>query len=221
MRFNIGHWEVRIRARLVVLIYQIHHHLRHHILLLRAALGDHQRQGDQCVVVQKARAVGTVEDAVVLQKPQEQKRRDAFVTVAEQVVLDCQVEQIGRFILDAWTAEGLVNRTHRAFERLVLLEGEQLAAAELVAQHLQRLHRILIGRMKRFLRRGCRNLQLLIVITIERVEAISVVRNHAQQPDRLGFRNILCSQNIGEQADGLFQLLQPLGFGLAVNRIAF
>ena len=94
---------MRIRARLVVLIYQIHYHLRHHILLLGAALGDHQRQGDQCVVVQKARAVGTVEDAVVLQKPQEQKRRDAFVTVAEQVVLDCQAEQIGRLLLDART----------------------------------------------------------------------------------------------------------------------
>lgn len=32
--------------------------------------------------------------------------------------------------------EGLVNRPHRAFERLVLLVGEQLAASELIAQYL-------------------------------------------------------------------------------------
>ena len=115
----------------------------------------------------------------------------------------------------------VVNRTHRAFERLVLLVGEQCAAAKLVAQHLQRLHRILIGRAERLLGSSGRYLQLLIIVAVERIEAVGVIRNHAQQPDRLGFRNILCSQNIGEQADGLFQLLQLFGFGLAVNRIAF
>ena len=72
----------------IVLIDQIHHHLRHHVLLLGAALCDHQRQGHQRVVIQETRAVGTVEDAVVLQEPEEQERRDAFVAVAERVVLD-------------------------------------------------------------------------------------------------------------------------------------
>ena len=168
----------------IVPVDQIHHHLRHHILLLGAALGDHQRQGDQCVVVQKARAVGTIEDAVVLQEPQEQERCDAFVAVAERVVLDRQVEQIGRLFLDTRVeitpAEGLVNRTHRAFERLVLLVGEQFATAELVAQHLQRLHRILIGRTKWLLGGSGRYLQLLIIVAVERIEAVGIVCNHAQ-----------------------------------------
>ena len=94
---------MRIRARLVVLIYQIHYHLRHHILLLGAALGDHQRQGDQCVVVQKARAVGKVKNAVVLQEPQEQERCNALVAITERVVFDRPAEQIGRLLLDART----------------------------------------------------------------------------------------------------------------------
>ncbi len=89
----------------------------------------------------------------------------------------------------------------------ILFAGEQCAAAELVAQHLQRLHRILIGRAERLLGGSSRHLQLLIIVAVERVEAISIVRNHAQQPDRLGFRNLLRSQDIGEQTDGLFQLL--------------
>ena len=36
----------------IVLIDQIHHNLRHHVFFLRAALGNHQRQGDQCIVIQ-------------------------------------------------------------------------------------------------------------------------------------------------------------------------
>ena len=139
------------------------------------------------------------------------------------MVLDRQVEQVGRFLLDARVevaaAEGLVNRAHRALERLVLLAGEQGAAAELVAQHLQRRHRILIGRAERLLRRSGRYLQLLIIVAVERIEAVGVVRNHAQQPDRLGFRNLLRSQDMGEQADGLFQLLQLLGFRLVIDGI--
>lgn len=192
---------------LIILINKIHHNFRHHVLFLRAALGYHQCQGHQRVVIQKARAVGTVEDAVVLQEPQEQERCDAFVAVAERMVLDRQVKQIGRFLLDARVkvvaAEGLVNRTHRTFERLVLLVGEQLAAAELVAQYQQYRHRIFIRRMKRFLGRSSRHFQLLVIVAVERIETVSIVRNHAQQPDRLGFRHLLCRQNFGKQTNGL------------------
>ena len=46
--------------KLIILIYQIHHHLRHHVLLLGAALGDHQRQGDQYIVVHKARTISAM-----------------------------------------------------------------------------------------------------------------------------------------------------------------
>ncbi len=62
-------------------------------------------------------------------------------------------------------------------------------------------------------------LQLLIIVAVERIESVGIVRNHAQQPDSLGFRNILCNQDIGEQADGLFQLLQLLGFRLGIDGI--
>ena len=139
------------------------------------------------------------------------------------MVFNRQIEQISRLLLNARIevppAESLVNCAHRAFERLVLLVGEQPAATELVAQHLQCRHRILIGRAERLLRRSGRYLQLLIIVAVERIEAISIVRNHAQQPDRLGFRNLLRSQDIGEQADGLFQLLQLLGFRLIIDGI--
>lgn len=139
------------------------------------------------------------------------------------MVLDRQVEQVGHLLLDARievaATEGLVNRAHRALERFVLLAGEQGAAAELVAQHLQRRHRILIGRAERLLGGSGRHLQLLIIVAVERVEAVGVVRNHAQQSDRLGFRNLLRSQDMGEQTDGLFQLLQLLGFRLVIDGI--
>ena len=45
---------------LIPLIYQIHHHLYHHILFLGAALGNHQRKGNEGVIGQTLGAVGTV-----------------------------------------------------------------------------------------------------------------------------------------------------------------
>ena len=53
----------------VSLVNQIHHHLHHHVLLLRAALGNHQRQSHKGVVGDTFGAVFTVEDAVVVEKP--------------------------------------------------------------------------------------------------------------------------------------------------------
>ena len=45
---------------LIPLIYQIHHHLYHHILFLGAALGNHQRKGNEGVIGQTLSAIGTV-----------------------------------------------------------------------------------------------------------------------------------------------------------------
>ena len=45
---------------LIPLIYQIHHHFYHHILFLGAALGNHQRKGNEGVIGQTLGAVGTV-----------------------------------------------------------------------------------------------------------------------------------------------------------------
>ena len=72
----------------IVLIDQIHHNLRHHVFFLRAALGNHQRQGDQCIVIQKARTVSTVKNPIVFQEPKEQESGDTLVTVAERMVFN-------------------------------------------------------------------------------------------------------------------------------------
>lgn len=57
----------------IVLIDQIHHNLRHHVFFLRAALGNHQRQGDQCIVIQKARTVSTVKNPIVSKNQRNRK----------------------------------------------------------------------------------------------------------------------------------------------------
>lgn len=75
--------------------------------------------------------------------------------------------------------------------------------------------------MKRFLGRSSRHFQLLVIVTVERIETVSIVRNHAQQPNRFGSRNIFRSQDIGEQTDSLFQFLQLLDLRLTVDGIAF
>ena len=76
---------------LIPLIYQIHHHFYHHILFLGAALGNHQREGHEGVVRQALGAIGTVEDAVVVQEPKEQGGGNALVAVTERMVLGDKV----------------------------------------------------------------------------------------------------------------------------------
>ena len=72
---------------LIPLVNQIHHHLHHHVLFLGATLGNHQREGHEGVVRQALGAIGTVEDAVVVQEPKEQGSGNALVAIAERVVL--------------------------------------------------------------------------------------------------------------------------------------
>lgn len=81
----------------IVLIDQIHHDLRHHIRFLRAAFSNHQRQGDQRIVVQKARTISAIKNPIIFQKPKEQESGDTLVTVAERMVLNRQIEQIAAF----------------------------------------------------------------------------------------------------------------------------
>ena len=71
----------------VPLINQVHHHLHHHILFVRPAFGNHQRQGDQGIVGYALAAILAVEDAVVVEEPKEQRGRNTFVSVAERMVL--------------------------------------------------------------------------------------------------------------------------------------
>ena len=69
--------------KLIFLIDQIHHHLHHHIFFFRLALGNHQRQGDQGVVGNTFAAVLAVEDAVVVEEPQEQRGGNALIAIAK------------------------------------------------------------------------------------------------------------------------------------------
>ena len=80
---------------LVILVYQIHHHLDHHVLLLWAALGYHQGEGHEGAVSNALGAVLAVEDAIVVEEPEEQRGGDTLVAVAEGVVLGDEVEQHG------------------------------------------------------------------------------------------------------------------------------
>lgn len=71
----------------ILLVNQIHHDLHHHVLFLRLALGNHQSQGDERVVCQAFRAVFAIEDAVVVEKPQEQRGGNALVAVESLIDL--------------------------------------------------------------------------------------------------------------------------------------
>ena len=53
---------------MVILIYQIHHHLHHHILFLRAALGYHQRKCHQGIIGNTLPTVFTRQNTVSLHK---------------------------------------------------------------------------------------------------------------------------------------------------------
>ena len=97
--------------------------------------------------------------------------------------------------------------------------GEKLASAKLIAQYLQSLHRILVGRAERFFGGRGRDLQLLIIIPVEGIESVGVVGNHAQQADSLGTCHFFGRQHIGKQSDGSFQLFQLLGFRTAIDNI--
>ena len=98
-RYNTYHCQA-ITHPLVVLVYQVYNDLHHHVLLLRAAFGYHEREGDQSVVGYALRAVRVVEDTVTSHEPQEKSSGNAFVAVSERMVLRDQVEQHGGLFLD-------------------------------------------------------------------------------------------------------------------------
>ena len=86
---------------LVSLVDQINHDFYHHILLLRLALSNHQRQGHEGVVSQSFRTVLTIQDAVVVQEPEEQRGSNTLVAIAKRVVLRHQIQQHSSLLLYA------------------------------------------------------------------------------------------------------------------------
>lgn len=109
---------------------EVHHHLHHRVLLLRAALGDEKRKGNKGGVGYALGVVGMVEDAVLVHEPEEERGCDALVAIAETVVLCHQVEKHGSLLLHRWvevlTTKGLVDLPDGALERVVLLIGKRL-----------------------------------------------------------------------------------------------
>ena len=51
---------------LILLVYQVHHHLYHHILLLRLALCNHQRQSHEGIVRKALATILTIKDSIVI-----------------------------------------------------------------------------------------------------------------------------------------------------------
>lgn len=68
-----------LALKLITLIDQVHHHLYHYILLLRLALGNHQREGNDCVIGNTLGTIFTIESTIVIHKPEEKSGSDAFV----------------------------------------------------------------------------------------------------------------------------------------------
>jgi hypothetical protein len=93
---------------------QVQNQPDHEVLLPRVAFGDEQRERDERVVAEPERAVRALQHAVAAQVLQEQQRADPLVPVGERVVLDEEVEEVGRAGLYArverLAAEGLRNR---------------------------------------------------------------------------------------------------------------
>ena len=101
----------------IVLIDQIHHNLRHHVFFLRAALGNHQRQGDQCIVIQKARTVSSVKNPIVFQEPKEQESGDTLDD--RRTVFDGDVVSYfknGRMSEKSYYSEGLLEGEYRQYD---------------------------------------------------------------------------------------------------------
>ena len=85
---------------LILLIYQIYHHLRHRVFFLRSTLGYHQREGNEGVVGYALVAFLCVKHMVVVEEPQEQHGGNALVAIAEGMVLYYKVKQHGCLFLN-------------------------------------------------------------------------------------------------------------------------
>ena len=120
---------------MILLIYQIHHHLHHHIFLLGPTLGNHQREGNEGVVGYALVTVLCVKHMVVIEEPQEQHGGNALVAIAEGMVLYYKIKQHGSLFLnrriEVFASKCLVNLSDAALEGIILLVSKPLASVEL------------------------------------------------------------------------------------------
>ena len=153
------------------MVNQVYHDFHHHVLLLSAAFSYHQRQGHEGIICQTLAAVGSIENAIVVEEPEEERGGNALVgfafllrtsaiqasliafglssvAVAERMILRDEVEQHSSLLLYAGVkflaTEGLVDLSDAAFEGVVLLIAEERAAAKFLAQTGYLFHDILV-----------------------------------------------------------------------------
>lgn len=89
-----------MKAILIILVYEVDNDFDHCVFFFGAAFGDHQSEGYEGVVSDALGAVFIVKDAITVEEPQEQCGGNAFVAVAEGVVLGDKIQDHGGFLLD-------------------------------------------------------------------------------------------------------------------------
>ena len=89
-----------MKAILIVLVDKVDDDFDHGVLFLGSAFGDHQGEGDEGVVGNALGAVLIIKDAITVEKPQEQCGGNAFVAVAEGVILGNEIQEHGCLLLD-------------------------------------------------------------------------------------------------------------------------
>ena len=88
-------------AALIPAVDQIDDQFDHRLLICWFAFGDHQRDSHQSIIGNPLRSIFSVKRFVARQKGNEQGGGNALIAVAEGVVLDHKVKQIGGLFLDA------------------------------------------------------------------------------------------------------------------------
>ena len=133
-------------------------------------------------------SVCRIQDPIVYHEPEEESGCDSFITVSERMILDDKVEQHRGFLLDGrvqvLAVPGLINLSNRTMEGLVFLVSEQVAAPEFGLEATDNFHRIVVSGMEVFLSR-CPYSQVLVVITIQGVQGISIVLDHIEDGSNL------------------------------------
>ena len=83
--------------------------------------------------------------------------------------------------VEVHTAKGLIDLTNGALERVVLLVPEERGVAELLFQHIDFLHSVLVGGVKGLLAGGLADAQPLIVVVVEGVERMGIVDDDLEE----------------------------------------
>ena len=142
---------------LVVFVDEVDDYFYHGVLFFGAAFGYHQSESDEGIVGDAFGAVFIVKDAVAIEKPKEECGGNAFVAVAEGVILGNKIQKHGGFFLDRGVevdaAESLVDLADGTFERIVFLVAEQCTASELLMQFTDDFHSVFVGGMECHLRK--------------------------------------------------------------------